>query len=135
MTDQHPRPVTEIDTELAHTITRFNRLRSWAIFALAVVVIISIGVGWFVLGQQGTRLVASCSLYHDLGGLAVKPIPPVTRPSEAIVTIVVDARKAYVGECPGPIPPPDPSLVFWAHYYGLTVPGPGPARTTGEIGQ
>lgn len=122
MTNQHPRPTSDIDYELEHTIKRFQRLRWWSVLALGIVVLIALVAGGVVLYHQNHQLTASCSLYHDLSKLSVTPPPPSKQPSRVTVTIVVDARRAYIGECPGDPPPPDPSLVFWAHYYGLTVP-------------
>lgn len=117
-----PRPVGEIDTELAATLVRFHKLRWWAVVALAVVMAIAITVGAVTLTHQQRQLVASCSLYSDLGTLSVKPTPPIKKPSQAIVTIVVDARRAYLGECGPYIPPASASLLYWARFYHLQIP-------------
>jgi hypothetical protein len=118
-----PRPTADIDEELAHAIKGVHRLRWAGTLALAVVVIVALAAGSLVLFRQQGQLKASCSLYRDLSVLPVKPIPPVKRPSKLGITIVVDSRIAYIGECSHDIPPPDPSLRFWAHFYRLTVPG------------
>lgn len=118
-----PRPVKDIDSELSRAIRGVHRLRWAGTLALAVVVVVALAAGGLVLVRQQSQLKASCSLYRDLSVLPVKPIPPVKRPSKLGITIVVDSRIAYIGECSHDIPAPDPSLVFWARFYHLTVPG------------
>lgn len=118
-----PRPTADIDAELSHAIKGVHRLRWTGTLVLAVVFVVALAAGALVLVRQQNQLSASCSLYRDLSALPVKPIPPVRRPSKLGITIVVDSRIAYLGECSHDIPSPDPSLVFWAHFYHLTVPG------------
>ena len=122
MTEPEPRPTREIDYELRHTIQRFHRLRWWSVAALSVVVVVALIVGGVIFQHQQRQLTASCALWRDLASLSVKPLPPVRTPSKVTITIVVDSRRAYIGECPGPVPPPDPSLVFWAHQYHIPIP-------------
>jgi len=118
-----PRPVTEIDDELARVIRRYHRLRWWGVIALALVVVLALSAGGMALVHKSRQLSASCALSRDLSSLPVTPSPPVRRPSKLGITIVVDSRIAYLGECGRDIPPPDPSLVRWAHYYRMAVPG------------
>lgn len=75
------------------------------------------------------RARASCAFYRDLA-----PVPVTTGPngkaSRLGVQIISDSRAAFVGQtCPGQLPPPSPSLIRWARYYGIAIvvePNPPP---------
>lgn len=148
----HPVPVSQIDKQMASSLRGFHRLRWWSVavggvlLALAVIVlaiivtsqqavidrqqaVINSQTGVIshqqaAITHQQEELAASCGFYRVLGILPVVAMPPVKRPSRVAVQIVAGARVAYTGQqCRPPLPPPDPSVVRWAAYYHLKLPG------------
>jgi hypothetical protein len=104
-------------------IHRSRRVQAAALALLTLLVV----AGFIVIGQQlvtqNRELTAACGFYRDLTSISVKPVPPVRRPSRLSVLLITHARSAYIGlGCHPGINSPDPSLVFWARYYGIPVP-------------
>jgi hypothetical protein len=121
-------PIEKADAELHAALKRFHRLR-WVAFGALIAVLVIAGVtGGTVIYHQQRRLdsqqlalFAGCKFFTDLARLPVEPVAPLTRPSEAVVSIVVDARATAHGlGCPS-IPPPSPSLKKWAAYYHIPL--------------
>jgi hypothetical protein len=127
MTDrQAPRPTSTaaLDNDLRLTVARWMRLRWILTLLVAVLLVAAAIVGGFLINRQQNELTASCGLYHDLGQLEVKPTPPLHKVGQVTVVIVLDARRAFVGQCDGTIDPATPSLIYWARQYRLAVPAP-----------
>jgi hypothetical protein len=128
MTTEHPetgpRPTSteRLDDDLRVTVARWMRLRWILTIVVAVILFTAAIVGGILLRQQQGELTASCGLYHDLGQLDLKPTPPLKKVGQISVVIVIDARRAFIGQCDGNLAPASPSLLFWARYYHLEVP-------------
>ena len=123
---QPPRPTSTaaLDNDLRVTVARWMRLRWILTMAVGVLLVVAAIVGGYLINRQQNELTASCGLYHDLGQLEVKPTPPLHKVGEITVVIVLDARRAFIGQCSGTLNPATPSLVYWAGQYGLAVPAP-----------
>jgi hypothetical protein len=130
MTDHQPaagaRPMStaRLDDELRVTVARWMRLRWILTMLVAAILVAAAIIGGILLHQQQDELTASCGLYHDIGQLEVKPTPPLHKVGQVTVVIVIDARKAFIGQCAGTLNPATPSLVYWARQYRLAVPAP-----------
>jgi hypothetical protein len=109
------------DEELHRLIGNWHRTRWAAVGVLAGVLIVAILLGGYSLMQTRERLAASCNFYRDLGVVTITVVPPARRPSEGLISLIVDARVAWAGQgCPGgPLPPASPALRHWAAYYHL----------------
>lgn len=121
-----PRPASTaaLDTDLRVQVARWMRLR-WVLTMLVGLLLVAAAIiGGYLINRQQNELTASCGLYHDLGQLQVKPTPPLRKVGQVTVVIVIDARRAFTGQCSGPIDPASPSLNYWARYYHLAVPAP-----------
>lgn len=72
-------------------------------------------------------ITAACDFWYPLTSLPVTIVAGQTKPTELSVKIIAGSRESYAGQCLDggvhrpPLPPPDPSLVKWAHYYHLPV--------------
>jgi hypothetical protein len=129
MTERQPasaRPTSTaaLDTDLRVAVARWMRLRWLLTMLVGVLLITAAIIGGYLINQQHNELTASCGLYHDIGQLEVKPTPPLHKVGQISVVIVIDARRAFIGQCTGPIDPATPSLTYWARFYQLAVPAP-----------
>lgn len=80
-----------------------------------------------------TQTQTGCNLYSDIGTAPVKT-EGTSHVSKLGITIVTDARKAWYGlGCPGHLAPPSPSLIFWAHHYGIALPQRDVAVGRGQL--
>jgi hypothetical protein len=68
------------------------------------------------------QLHASCGFWRSIAPIPVVAAGSRVKPSLLGVAIVLEARAAYAGQHCGTLPPADPSLITWAHYYHLNVP-------------
>lgn len=67
------------------------------------------------------QILADCASDRDLAGLPLANAPN-GHPSELGVKIISDFRGAFTGHnCPGTLPPPDPTFVAGAKYYRIPV--------------
>ena len=114
-------PLEQLDPSLRDAIKSIFRLRWIATAIIAVLVIAIIILLGIVVIDQNSELQASCALWYSIGTVSVTPVPPVTKPGEEGITLVIDARNAYVGQNCGSLPPPSAELKKWATYYGLTI--------------
>lgn len=75
-----------------------------------------------VVAKLRREVRANCDLDHVLSPLPVT-VPPGARKASLLGVEIVDSfRRAWrKAGCIGPLPPPAPSLVKWAHYYGRKV--------------
>jgi hypothetical protein len=120
--------IEKADTELHKALTGYHRLR-WVVFGvLFTLIIMTVLIGASVIyhqqreiDAQRAALTAGCNFFTDLARLPVDPVPPLKRPSEIIVSLVVDSRLSALGlGCPG-VPPPSVSLKKWAAYYHIPL--------------
>lgn len=109
-----------------------HRLRWIAVFVLACFVVVAVIAGAFVIGTQHAQLSrdekrqqASCSFYAVIGNAPVVPAPNTKKVSRLGVTLVVDARNAFLGQsCPGTaLQPPSATLRHWVVFYNLDLRG------------
>jgi hypothetical protein len=119
-----PTPTNQLDRELRAAVARWMRLRWILTWLVAFLLVAATVVGGYLISQQQGELTASCSLYHDLGQLSVEPTPPLKHVGEVTVVIVLDARRAFTGQCTGHLNPATGSLTHWAHYYHLQIVAP-----------
>lgn len=142
-------PLPDPGPAITQAINRSNRTRWWLTLAVAAVIIGALmTLGVFAAADQAklnddtrqlhadttalartraalevalARQRASCGFYHDLTPLPITT-GPTGKASRLGVQIVSDSRATYVGQgCPGPLPPPDPSFVRWARYFGIPI--------------
>ena len=119
-----PPSTRDLDADLRKQVTKWMRLRWWLTAAVGALLVVGLVIGGFLINQQQNELSASCGLYHDIGQLDVKPTPPLKKVGQISVVIVLDARRAFIGQCHGPIKPVTGSVAYWAGYYHLQVPAP-----------
>jgi len=127
---EEPRHTAELDEDLRGLLKRTRRVQVVALAALGLVLVSGFAVVGLVISSQNRQLStqarelsAACGFFHDLAAVPVRPVPPLKRPSKLSVVLIAHSREAYIGlGCHPEIQPPDPSLVFWARYYGVPVP-------------
>lgn len=106
---------------------------AWSVIVLFIISIV-IGTGNLLFTtdqvhrlQSASRslekqLHADCGWYGHIASLPVTVPPGAKRPTVLSVRLISDSRVAWHARgCPGPVPPPDPSLVKWAAYYHLPI--------------
>lgn len=71
---------------------------------------------------QSGQISAACNFWRPLAPLPVTVVKGTAKPTRVSVTLIAGARDAYARQCPGKIPPADPSLVKWAAYYHVPLP-------------
>lgn len=140
-----PLPVAVVDERLLEALTPLHRVR-WVfltgtglVFAAALI-FLAFAAGGFrsqlhatqrqlaaaraVISSQQGEIEASCRFYRTAAGLPLRAVPPLTRPSLVVVTLVASSRDAYRGEnCVPALPPPSPGVVRWARVYGVPLDG------------
>jgi hypothetical protein len=129
-------PAQSLDQELKVALRRFHRLRWMLTGMIALIIAVAVAAGAVILYSQhsqltrdqaqltrdNTRLLSSCDFYRPLTVAPVTVNPATRRPAPLSVAIIAASREAYAGQgCPGPVPPPDPSLLRWAAYYHVHV--------------
>ena len=117
-----PQPVSDIDSQLRTTLREAHRLRGYMLAAVVLLLITAVTVLAVTVAGQQSELKASCEFWQPLTGLPVTAVPPQKMPAALSVDLIVAARAAYSGQGCGKIPPPSPSLVKWAEFYGIKVP-------------
>ena len=118
-----PRSVQAIDKDFRQAVRDYHRVRWWLIGCLLSLLILAVALLAFLLYSAESRLQASCSFYADLAPIPVTVSPQTHIPSELGVKIIADSRAAWEQEgCPGVLPPANPSLDYWSHYFHLPQP-------------
>lgn len=114
-----PDDSAALDRQLQDLLRRSRRVLT-AVIGLAGVALVGAIVYLTVsLLAADARIAASCHAWADIGAA------PLTtgasgRASLLGTSIISDARQAWYGQaCPGSLPPPQPSFVRWAKFYGL----------------
>jgi len=121
---QHPRPLKDLDADLAAALRGMNRVR-WAAVTTVVIALIGV-VTWMavVLTAREAELTASCAQWKILAATPLTPVPPLTRPGQLGIQIVIASHASYTAGC-GPLAPLAPSVLRWASYYHMPVPANG----------
>lgn len=95
-----------------------------AVVVMSVLMLVIGGANLFFTTSEVSHLraavLASCAFAADVGTAPVAANPATGKPSRLGISIVADSRKQWhqLG-CPGQLPPPPPSFVWWARYYHL----------------
>jgi hypothetical protein len=120
----HPRPVRELDADLAGALRGIQRAR-W-ISVTTVIILLAASVGWLGvrLASREAELAASCAQWKVLAATPLNPVPPLTRPSQLGIQIVIASHASYRAGC-GPLDPLPSSVLRWAAFYHLPVPSNG----------
>jgi hypothetical protein len=70
--------------------------------------------------KQERQIQADCVFYGHLAGLPVTTNITTGKPTRLSVQLISDVRVTWRDrDCPGMLPPPDPSFTRWARAYGL----------------
>lgn len=128
MSETQPQSVSDLDHNLAKSLTKSRRDR-WVIIAIIAVALI--GIGWVAVRQvqdenrtnheivqQISRASAGeCQFFQTLGNT-----PPASNVTLLGVQILVEARTSFVDlGCRGILNPPSPQLIVAAHRLGVTI--------------
>lgn len=107
---------------------RMDLTRTEKSMAMLLLLMLLIGAGNLVITTRyfndlQKQIHASCAFAKDIGTAPIKPVKPAKTVPRLAVVIVTDARISYDGrDCPGKLPPPSDSLVYWARHYHITLP-------------
>jgi hypothetical protein len=114
-----PDDSAALDRQLAAMVRRSRRVL-WTVIALAGLLFVG-AIVYLVVQLRGdeARIAASCRAWADIGA-APLAAGPDGKASLLGTRIISDSREAWHGQaCPGELPPPQPSFVHWARFYGL----------------
>lgn len=117
-----PRPVADLDDTLRSALRGYHRSRWITLAAVTLLLAAAVIVLGVLYLQQDARLRASCEFWLALTPLPVTIVPPNTKPTPVSVNLIAGSRVAYAGQGCGRMPPAAPSLVKWAHFYGIRLP-------------
>jgi hypothetical protein len=120
----HPRPLKELDADLAAALAGMNRLRWLAVTGVILLLIAAVVYLGVMLAGREAELAASCAQWKILAATPLNPVPPLTRPSQLGIQIVVASHASYQAGC-GPLAPLPASVLRWAAFYHLPVPPNG----------
>lgn len=128
---------TTVEASISDALKKAHRIR-WvgvAVVGIVLVTTIALLVSLLVTSERRlnsiemsvqlaqSRLISSCRFYADLAPLPITVNPATHTASELAVRLVIDARRAFIGQgCPGELLAPSISLIRWANYYHLQVP-------------